>query len=136
MKIMRFKKFLYLLGAGRTRAWHHHGSHTSTSPWAILLHSYFMSTQTFPPSVYLPHHPFGQIRWVYLVILYFFESRRLKTMTFPTKLAHVCALCETTPEMYSISMSPFLTVRFTSRELIQGRGPVHSLQKWAASHLL
>ena len=49
---------------------------------------------------------------------------------------YVCALCETTPEMYSISMSPFLTVRFTSRELIQGRGPVHSLQKWAASHLL
>ena len=34
---MRFKKSPQLPGAGRTRAWHHHGSHTSTSPGAILL---------------------------------------------------------------------------------------------------
>ena len=34
---MRFKKSPQLTGAGRTRAWHHHGSHTPTSPGAILL---------------------------------------------------------------------------------------------------
>ena len=34
---MRFKKSPQLPGAGRTRAWHHHGSHTLTSPGAILL---------------------------------------------------------------------------------------------------
>ena len=36
-KIMRFKKSPQLPGAGRTRAGHHHGSHTATSPGAILL---------------------------------------------------------------------------------------------------
>ena len=34
---MRFKKRPQLPGAGRTRAGHHHGSHMSTSPGAILL---------------------------------------------------------------------------------------------------
>ena len=34
---MRFKKCPQLPGAGRTRAWHHHGIHTPTSPGAILL---------------------------------------------------------------------------------------------------
>ena len=34
---MRFKKSPQLPGAGRTRAWQHHGSHTPTSPGAILL---------------------------------------------------------------------------------------------------
>ena len=34
---MRFKKRPQLPGAGRTRAVHHHGSHTPTSPEAILL---------------------------------------------------------------------------------------------------
>ena len=34
---MRFKKRPQLPGAGRTRAGHHHGSHTPTSPGAILL---------------------------------------------------------------------------------------------------
>ena len=34
---MRFKKWPQLPGAGRTRAGHHHGSHTPTSPEAILL---------------------------------------------------------------------------------------------------
>ena len=33
---MRFKKSPQLPGAGRTRAWHHHGSHTPTSSGAIL----------------------------------------------------------------------------------------------------
>ena len=33
---MRFKKSPQLPGAGRTREWHHHRSHTPTSPWAIL----------------------------------------------------------------------------------------------------
>ena len=32
---MRFKKSPQLPGAGRTRAWHHHGSHTPTSPGAV-----------------------------------------------------------------------------------------------------
>ena len=34
---MRFKKWPQLPGAGRTRAGHHHGSHTPTSPEAVLL---------------------------------------------------------------------------------------------------
>ena len=34
---MRFKKRPQQPGAGRTRAGHHHGSHTPTSPWTILL---------------------------------------------------------------------------------------------------
>ena len=32
---MRFKKRPQLPGAGRTRAWHHHGSHTPTSPGPV-----------------------------------------------------------------------------------------------------
>ena len=35
---MRFKKSPQLPGAGRTWAGHHHGSHTPTSPKAVLLH--------------------------------------------------------------------------------------------------
>ena len=34
---MKFKKSPQLTGAGRTRVCHHHGSHTPTSPGAILL---------------------------------------------------------------------------------------------------
>ena len=34
---MRSKNYPQLPGAGRTRAGHHHGSHTPTSPEAILL---------------------------------------------------------------------------------------------------
>ena len=34
---MRFKKSPQLPGAGSRRAWHQHGSHTPTSPEAILL---------------------------------------------------------------------------------------------------
>ena len=44
---MRFKKSPQLPGAGRTRAWHYHGSHTPTSPGAIN----GLSTQTFWPPV-------------------------------------------------------------------------------------
>ena len=44
---MRFKKRPQLPGAGRTRAGHYHGSHTPTSPGAIL------SYQTNPPAVYI-----------------------------------------------------------------------------------
>ena len=36
-KIMRFKNSYQLPGARRTRAWHHHGSDTSTSPRAIYV---------------------------------------------------------------------------------------------------
>ena len=34
---MRFKKSPQLPGAGRTRSWYHHGSHTATSPvkWPV-----------------------------------------------------------------------------------------------------
>ena len=34
---MRLKNGPLLPGAGRTRAWHHHGSHTPTSPGTVLL---------------------------------------------------------------------------------------------------
>ena len=46
---MRFKIRPQLPGAGRTRVGHHHGSHTPTSPEAILPH------QTNPPGVYCFH---------------------------------------------------------------------------------
>ena len=36
-KIVRFKVSPQLPGAGRARAWHHHGSQTSTFPGSILL---------------------------------------------------------------------------------------------------
>ena len=34
---MRFKKSHQLPGAGRSRAWHHHGSDMPTSPMAIYV---------------------------------------------------------------------------------------------------
>jgi hypothetical protein len=37
---MRFKKSPQLPVARRTRVWHHHGSHMSTYPGAILLKPY------------------------------------------------------------------------------------------------
>ena len=54
---MRFKKRPHLPGAERTRAWHYHGSHTSTSPGTILLGKMASSKmvpshQTNPPAVY------------------------------------------------------------------------------------
>ena len=52
---MRFKKSPQLPGTGRTRVKHYHESHTPTSHRAILLHSYYMSTERFPPLVNIPH---------------------------------------------------------------------------------
>ena len=46
-KIIRFKESPQLPGAGRPRAWHYHGSGTTTSPRAILLHSYYNPCQTY-----------------------------------------------------------------------------------------
>ena len=43
-KTMRFKKSPQLPGPGRTRAWHHHGSDTPTSPRAI----YVLKSEKFP----------------------------------------------------------------------------------------
>ena len=39
--------------AGRTWAWHYQENDTSTSPRAILVHSYYMSPQSLIPAVYL-----------------------------------------------------------------------------------
>ena len=39
---MRFKKSPQLPGAGRTRAWHHHESHTPISPGALLLSNHII----------------------------------------------------------------------------------------------
>ena len=36
---MRFKNSPQLPGAGKARAWHHHGSDTPTSPRAVLHHT-------------------------------------------------------------------------------------------------
>ena len=44
---MRFKKSPQLFGAGRTRAWHYHGSHTPTSPGSILLGIQLCHTKHF-----------------------------------------------------------------------------------------
>ena len=49
---MRFKKSLQLPGAGRTMAWHHHGSHTPTSPGAILLGKMAYHTKQIYPAPY------------------------------------------------------------------------------------
>ena len=46
---MRFKKGPQLPGAGRTRARHHHGSHTPTSPEAVLLHKQATLGKHFEP---------------------------------------------------------------------------------------
>ena len=52
-KIMRFKKSPQLPGAGRTRAGHHHGSDTPTSPRAIYVLKSAKCNEIMP-SVYLP----------------------------------------------------------------------------------
>ena len=54
-KIMRFKKSPQLPGAGRTRAWHHHESHTPISPGSILLCKYLanVTLNIFAASVLL-----------------------------------------------------------------------------------
>ena len=46
---MRFKKGPQLPGAGRTRVGHHHGSHTPTSPEAVLLHKQATLGKHFEP---------------------------------------------------------------------------------------
>ena len=46
---MRFKKRSQLPGAGGTRAGHHHGSHTPTSPEAVLLHKQATLGKHFEP---------------------------------------------------------------------------------------
>jgi hypothetical protein len=46
---VRFKISPQLSGAGRTRAWHHHGSHTPTSPGAILLSKMACQPKHFGP---------------------------------------------------------------------------------------
>ena len=46
---MRFTKWPQLPGAGRTRVGHHHGSHTPTSPEAVLLHKQATLGKHFEP---------------------------------------------------------------------------------------
>ena len=43
---MRFKNNPQLPGAGRTRAWHHHGSDTPASPRAIYVHTKISKRRT------------------------------------------------------------------------------------------
>ena len=47
-KIMRLKKWPQLPRAGRTMAEHHHGSHTHTSPEAVLLGKMAYHTKLIP----------------------------------------------------------------------------------------
>ena len=52
---MRFKNRPQFSGAGRTRAWHHHGSHTPTSPGTFLLGKMAYHTkQILRQCTYLP----------------------------------------------------------------------------------
>ena len=51
---MRFKKSPQLPGAGRTRAWHYHGSHTPTSPGAILQVKWPVNPNILAASAVLP----------------------------------------------------------------------------------
>ena len=53
-KIMRFKKWPQLAGAGRTRAGHYHGSHTLTSPEAVLLGKMAYHPKHFCPECIRP----------------------------------------------------------------------------------
>ena len=53
---MRFKNGPQLPGAGRTRAWHHHGSHKLTLPGAILLVKWPVTPNVFTDSVLLHVH--------------------------------------------------------------------------------
>ena len=50
---MRIKNGPQLPGAGRTRAGHHHGSHTPTSPGTILLGKMPITPNKSAGSVYL-----------------------------------------------------------------------------------
>ena len=52
---MRFKKSPQLPGAGRTRAWHHHGSDTFTSPRAIYVLKSAKRPNIFGGSVHTTH---------------------------------------------------------------------------------
>ena len=68
-KIMRFKKWPQLSGAGRTRVRHHHGSHTPTSPEAVLLHSSLLGCVDIWITLYYPDKQFSS-----LCIIIWFES--------------------------------------------------------------
>ena len=75
-KIMRFKKNPQLPGAGRTRAWHHHGSHTPTSPGAILL-----GKMAYPPNKSAPGVYSKSENWNFLVALMIFLQTLLTQIT-------------------------------------------------------
>ena len=76
---MRFKNSPQLPGAGRTRAWHHHGSDTPTSPGAFLLHSsllgYIKSRHTLYHLSIKVHQDLGSL-----------ESASIKIFPFKPKI--------------------------------------------------
>ena len=64
-KIMRFKKWPQLPGAGKSRVGHHHKSHTPTSPEAILLRKMAHHTKQIRRECRLPLKVFY---WIFLYI--------------------------------------------------------------------
>ena len=59
---MRFKKSPRLPGAGRTRAWYHHGSHMPTSPGAILRQPKHFGHQCNNTKIEVPDHFYYDIK--------------------------------------------------------------------------
>ena len=58
---MRFEKSSRSPGAGRTRVWHHHGSHTPTSTGAILQVKWPVNPNILAASV--SHELVQNLRW-------------------------------------------------------------------------
>ena len=58
---MRFKNGPHLPGAGRIRAGHHHGSHTPTSPEAILLGKMTHHTKQIRRECNCQRNPFFEV---------------------------------------------------------------------------
>ena len=87
---MRFKVSPQLPGAGRTRAGHHHGSHTPTSPEVILLGKMAHHTKQIRRECYQIYQYFS---WLYFlcriisIILFFIisNSTRFSCFIYPLK---------------------------------------------------
>ena len=95
---MRFKKWPQLPGAGGTRAGHHHGSHTPTSPEAVLLGK--MACQ--------PKHFGRQCRQLWIMILlepfviFIVNHENLcKHVKFPYLVSKIFTMLPTFPRIIS-----------------------------------
>ena len=81
---MRFKKWPQLPGAGRTRAGHHHGSHTPTSPEAVLLHKQANLGKHFEPECtpFFSHITHILSIWKKYAAKYFTQNPQIEPSSF------------------------------------------------------